>query len=132
MSERPPVYLYTDGACRGNPGPGGWAAVLQYGCHQKELTGSEGHTTNNRMELTAVAAALSALKRSCTVTLVTDSQYVKHVLGGCKVRANQDLVYPLRQLASQHQLTVEWVRGHSGHILNERADELAVASARAK
>ena len=86
------VFLYTDGSCKGNPGPGGYAAILQSGAHEKALTGNEAHATNNRMELQAVIAGLAALKRRCQVTVVTDSQYVATILNGGKARANRDLV----------------------------------------
>lgn len=119
------VFLYTDGACKGNPGPGGYAAILQYNGHARELTGGAAHTTNNRMELQAVIAGLRALKRRCQVTVVTDSQYVVTILNDGKARANLDLVQQVRQLAQQHGVTVQTVRGHSGHPLNERADALA-------
>lgn len=124
------VFLYTDGSCRGNPGPGGYAAILQSGAHEKTLTGSEAHATNNRMELQAVIAGLSALKRRCQVTVVTDSQYVATILNGGKARANSDLVQQVRALAAGHHLCVQLVAGHSGHAMNERCDVLAQAAAR--
>ena len=124
------VFLYTDGSCRGNPGPGGYAAILQSGAHEKTLTGSEAHATNNRMELQAVIAGLSALKRRCQVTVVTDSQYVAAILNGGKARANRDLVQQVRALAAGHHLCVQLVAGHSGHAMNERCDVLAQAAAR--
>lgn len=119
------VMLYVDGACKGNPGPGGWAAVLRCGEHTKELVGGADHTTNNRMELQAVLEGLKALKKRSVVKLVTDSQYVIHMLNGARAKANQDLVEELRQLAGQHQVQAQWVKGHNGHELNELADELA-------
>jgi ribonuclease HI len=119
------VFLYTDGACKGNPGPGGYAAILQCNGRDRELTGGAPHTTNNRMELQAVIAGLRALKRRCQVTVVTDSQYVATILNNGKARANLDLVQEVRRLARQHSVTVQTVPGHSGHPLNERADALA-------
>lgn len=133
------VTAYTDGACRGNPGPGGWGVLLEYGDHEKTLKGSEPETTNNRMELTAAIMALEALKRTCKVRLVTDSQYVKQGitewLANWKKRnwktaakkpvKNQDLWQRLDEAASQHDIEWEWVRGHNGHPGNERADRLA-------
>jgi len=119
------VMMYVDGACKGNPGPGGWAAVLRCGEHTKELVGGADHTTNNRMELQAVIEGLKALKKRSVVRLVTDSQYVIQMLKGAHARANQDLVEELRQLAGQHQVQAQWVKGHNGHELNELADELA-------
>jgi ribonuclease HI len=136
------VEIWTDGGCKPNPGPGGWAAVLRYGEHVRELSGAEGATTNNRMELTAAIAALSALKRPSRVVLHTDSQYVKDgitrwlhgwVRKGWKT-ANRDPVknFDLWQalLAAQapHQVQWEWVRGHAGNEMNERADQLATAA----
>lgn len=124
------VFLYTDGACKGNPGPGGYAAILQSGAHEKTLTGSEAHATNNRMELQAVIAGLAALKRRCQVTVVTDSQYVATILNGGKARANRDLAQQVRALSAGHHLRVQLVAGHSGHAMNERCDALAQAAAR--
>jgi ribonuclease HI len=123
------VFLYTDGSCLGNPGPGGWSAILQYGEHEKELVGGADHTTNNRMELMAVIEGLKALTRRCQVTVVTDSQYVAIILNNGKARANLDLVQQVRQLAAHHDATVEQIRGHSGHAQNERCDWLATAAA---
>lgn len=132
------VMMYVDGACKGNPGPGGWAAILQCGEHTKELVGGADHTTNNRMELQAVIEGLKALKKRSVVKLVTDSQYVIQMLKGARAKANQDLVEELRQLAGQHQVQAQWVKGHSGlasastvrgvptaQVMNELADELA-------
>lgn len=120
-----PVFLYTDGSCRGNPGPGGYAAILQFGAHEKTVSGSEAYSTNNRMELQAVIAGLAALKRRCQVTVVTDSQYVATILNNGKAKANLDLVAQLRSLAVRHQLDVQLVPGHSGHAMNNRCDALA-------
>lgn len=131
--------MYTDGACRGNPGPGGWGVVLRYADAEKELWGGEAMTTNNRMELTAVIRGLEALKRDCAVTVVTDSQYVKNGItqwihnwrrNGWKTAnrkpvKNADLWRELSDLVDGHQVTWEWVRGHSGHPENEQADALA-------
>ena len=138
------VDIFTDGACSGNPGPGGWGAILRYGTHEKELSGGEAQTTNNRMELTAVIAALSALKSPCQVTLTTDSRYVVDavskgwVYGWQKkgwMRApgepakNVDLWKQLLPLLKTHRVEFCWVRGHQGHPENERCDRLAVAAA---
>jgi len=135
----PVVEIFTDGACRGNPGPGGWGAVLRSGKHEKELYGGEGNTTNNRMEMTAVVNALQALKTSSDVTLTTDSQYVRKGImewignwkkNGWKTAAkkpvkNADLWQKIDVLAAQHTIRWEWVKGHSGHPENERVDALA-------
>lgn len=138
------VEIFTDGACSGNPGPGGWGAILRYGTHERELSGGEAQTTNNRMELTAVIAALSALKSPCQVTLTTDSRYVVDavskgwVYGWQKkgwMRApgepakNVDLWKQLLPLLKTHRVEFCWVRGHQGHPENERCDRLAVAAA---
>ena len=138
------VEIFTDGACSGNPGPGGWGAILRYGTHEKELSGGEAQTTNNRMELTAVIAALSALKSPCQVTLTTDSRYVVDAVskgwgyGWQKkgwMRApgepakNVDLWKQLLPLLKTHRVEFCWVRGHQGHPENERCDRLAVAAA---
>lgn len=109
------VSMFVDGSCLGNPGPGGWAAILQCGQHEKELVGGADHTTNNRMELTAVLEGLKALSRRCQVTVVTDSQYVVTILNGGKAKANRDLVYEVRVQARRHEVTVQQVPGHSGH-----------------
>ncbi len=133
------VEIYTDGACKGNPGPGGWGALMRSGTHQKELFGGAPETTNNRMELTAVIRALQALKRRSRVSIHTDSQYVQkgvtEWLAGWKARGwrtaarqpvrNLDLWQELEPLLAQHDLSWHWVRGHSGHPENERADQLA-------
>ena len=135
------VDIYTDGACSGNPGPGGWGAILVYGPHEKELSGGEHKTTNNRMELTAVIEALSLLKEPCEVTLTTDSKYVSDgvTLGwarGWKARGwkksngdpalNPDLWDKLLGLLDRHKVYFVWVKGHNGHPYNERCDALAV------
>ncbi|NKQ36878.1 MAG: ribonuclease HI [Chloroflexi bacterium] len=125
----PHVFLYSDGSCKGNPGPGGYAAILQCNGRAKEITGSSDHTTNNRMELQAVIAGLQALNRRCQVTVVTDSQYVVTILNNGRAKANLDLVQQVRQLACQHDITVQQVRGHSGHEMNECCDRLAGAEA---
>ncbi len=133
------IEIYTDGACRGNPGPGGWAALLQMGEHEKELSGAEALTTNNRMELTAVIRALEALKRPVQVRLYTDSQYVRRGitewLRAWKARGwrtadrkpvkNQDLWQLLEQASAPHQIEWHWVPGHAGVPGNERVDRLA-------
>jgi len=130
------VEIYTDGACSGNPGPGGWGAILRYGGHEKELSGGEADTTNNRMELLAAIRALETLKRRCRVELYTDSQYVQkgvtEWLKGWKAKnwpariKNQDLWQELDKLLEKHDVFFHWVRGHDGHPENERADALAV------
>lgn len=124
------VELVVDGSCLGNPGVGGWAAILNWRGHERELVGGENQSTNNRMELVAVLEGLKALKRTCQVRVVTDSEYVAKVLGGCKAKTNLDLVTQLRQAASQHQILVEVVAGHTGHLMNERCDQLARAEAK--
>ncbi len=139
MNTEKTVFLYTDGACKGNPGKGGWGVLMRYGSHEKELFGGEAHTTNNRMELTAIIQGLAALKHPCAVVIYTDSQYVKNGMekwihgwkkNGWKTAAkqpvkNEDLWQQLDQLAAQHQIQWQWVRGHAGHAENERADALA-------
>jgi len=136
------VELFTDGACSGNPGPGGWGAILRSKGVEKELSGGEKDTTNNRMEMMAVIAGLEALSKSCQVKVTTDSQYVmkgmQEWLPGWKKRnwmtagrkpvKNVDLWQRMEKAAQQHQLEWEWVRGHQGHVENERADALAVAA----
>ena len=133
------VHIYTDGACRGNPGPGGWGAVLLYGDVCKELKGYKAETTNNIMELTAAVEGLKALTRSCEVILTTDSSYVKKGItvwiqnwkkkcwktSNKKPVKNKNLWIKLESECRKHQVTWEWVKGHSGHTENERADELA-------
>jgi ribonuclease HI len=133
------VDIFTDGACKGNPGPGGWAAILRSGAHEKELVGGEPRTTNNRMEMTAVLRGLAALKEPCAVTVHTDSRYVidgmtKWIFGWQKkgwINAakkpviNEDLWRELIAAARPHKVTWEWVKGHSGHPENERCDALA-------
>jgi len=139
MTSPETVQIFTDGACRGNPGPGGWGALLRYGDVEKELRGALPDTTNNRMELTAAIMALEALKRPCTVMLTTDSQYVKNGVtlwlqdwkrrgwktADKKPVKNIDLWQQLDAAVSRHQVTWHWVEGHSGHTENERADLLA-------
>jgi ribonuclease HI len=136
------VEIWTDGACKGNPGPGGWGAILRAGGIEKELSGGEPQTTNNRMELMAAIAALEALKRPCAVTLHTDSQYVKNGITGWikgwKARGwktadnkpvkNEDLWRRLEAACAPHRIDWRWVRGHNGDTMNERADALAVAA----
>jgi ribonuclease HI len=133
------VEIYSDGACKGNPGPGGWGVLLRYGKHEKHLYGGERETTNNRMELMAVIAGLQGLKRSSRVRVVTDSQYVKNGItqwihnwkrNGWKTAArkpvkNADLWQRLDQEVAKHQVEWKWVKGHSGHPENELADRLA-------
>lgn len=136
---RKTVELFTDGACRGNPGKGGWGVVLRYGDREKTLRGGERHTTNNRMELTAAIEGLAALKEHCQVILTTDSQYVRQGITqwlvnwksrGWRTAAkapvkNQDLWQRLDELAQRHSIEWHWVKGHSGHRENELADALA-------
>jgi ribonuclease HI len=133
------VEIYTDGACKGNPGKGGWGALLRYNGTEKELFGGEQDTTNNRMELTAAIEALKVLKRECLVDLTTDSQYVRkgitEWISNWKLKGwknsqrkavkNADLWKQLDALSQQHKIKWHWVKGHSGHPENERADELA-------
>ncbi|MCW5620962.1 MAG: ribonuclease HI [Burkholderiales bacterium] len=133
------VEVFTDGACKGNPGPGGWGVLMRVGGHVKELYGGEAGTTNNRMELTAVIRALQALKRPCQVRLHTDSQYVHKGISlwihdwkrrswrtaDKKPVKNVDLWRQLDELAAMHDIEWVWVRGHAGHAGNERADQLA-------
>ena len=135
------VCIYTDGACSGNPGPGGWAAILTYGENERELSGGESATTNNRMEMMAVISALTALKESCEVELWTDSQYIEKAinegwLAGWKRRGwkrkggelkNIELWQELDRLLGLHRVNFNWLKGHDGHKYNERCDALAVA-----
>ena len=137
------VTIYTDGACKGNPGPGGWGVLLQSGSHSKELFGGEAETTNNRMELTAVIRGLQALKRPCQIDLYLDSQYVRQGItqwihnwkkrgwktADKKPVKNVDLWKRLDTALGPHQIKWEWVKGHAGHPENERCDELARAAA---
>jgi ribonuclease HI len=141
MPEPAEVEMFTDGACRGNPGPGGWAAILRYGQVEKELSGYDPDTTNNRMELMAAIAGLEALKRPCRVRLYSDSQYLRDGISKWihawkrrdwrtadkKPVKNVDLWQRLDAVATRHAVTWEWVRGHAGHPENERADALARA-----
>ncbi|HBB40353.1 MAG: ribonuclease HI [Nitrospirae bacterium CG18_big_fil_WC_8_21_14_2_50_70_55] len=134
-----PVAVFTDGGCRGNPGPGGWGVVLRYDGRERELSGAERHTTNNRMELMAAIAALEALKRPCRVVVTTDSTYVKQGITTWIARwrcngwrtadgkpvKNADLWQRLERVAAPHQVEWRWVKGHAGHPENERADALA-------
>ncbi|HEY7805678.1 MAG TPA: ribonuclease HI [Croceibacterium sp.] len=139
------VEIFTDGACKGNPGPGGWGALLRMGRHEKELAGSDPATTNNRMEMTAVIRALEALIEPCEILLHSDSRYVidgmtKWIHGWQKkgwvnsskkpVR-NEDLWHELIEAAARHTITWQWVKGHDGHIENERVDKLASDAASA-
>ena len=138
------VEIFTDGACKGNPGPGGWGAILRYGKVEKEISGGEKETTNNRMEISAVLEALKCLKEPCEVTLYSDSQYVCNALklGWAKkwqknnwMRTNKDpalnadLWKELLSLYDKHKVEIVWVKGHAGHPENERCDRLAVAEA---
>jgi ribonuclease HI len=145
MTELTHVEIATDGACKGNPGPGGWGAIVRSGAHERELSGGEPDTTNNRMELFAAIAALEALKRPCRVTLSTDSRYVmdgltKWIVGwqrnGWRTAAKQpvknaDLWQRLLAAAKPHRIEWTWVKGHAGHPDNERADQLASDAAHA-
>lgn len=138
------VRLYTDGACSGNPGPGGWGVVMRWNGHEKELSGHEEDTTNNRMELTAVIKGLEALNKPCTVEVYTDSKYVQQGvtewLAGWKAKGwktaakkpvkNQDLWQELDELQAAHKISYHWVKGHAGHPENERADSLATSAIR--
>lgn len=137
------VEIHTDGACLGNPGPGGWAALLRHNGRERELAGGEAQTTNNRMELLAAIMALEALKAPCEVVLSTDSQYVQKGIGewlpnwirrGWKTAGgdpvkNQDLWQRLNAAAKPHKVQWKWVKGHAGHVENERVDKLARAEA---
>ncbi len=136
------VEIFTDGACSGNPGPGGWGALLRYRKKERELSGAEWNTTNNRMELSAAIHALAVLTEPCEVTLTTDSQYLRQGITswmenwkkrGWKTASkqpvkNQDLWQALDEAASRHQITWKWVKGHADHPENERCDKLAVAA----
>jgi ribonuclease HI len=140
------VQVITDGACIGNPGPGGWACILRYGDKKKELFGSEPHTTNNRMELTAAVKALTALREACEVEIVTDSQYMKNGItswianwkrNGWKTKEkkpvlNQDLWEELDRQNARHNTTWSWTKGHASHADNNRCDELATMAARSQ
>lgn len=133
------VEIFTDGACKGNPGPGGWGAILRVGSNEKELDGGEAETTNNRMEMTAAIEALAALKRPCRVDLYSDSKYmidgITKWITGWKKRGwrtsdkkavrNEDLWRALDEAVQKHEVSWHWVRGHDGHVENERADTLA-------
>ena len=141
MSQKPAVEIFTDGACSGNPGPGGWGAILRYGRHEKELSGGERSTTNNRMELLAAITALESLKRPCIVDIHTDSSYVKDGItkwihgwqkngwknASKKPVKNAELWQRLLEAERPHDVTWHWIKGHAGHPENERADELARA-----
>ena len=141
----PKVFIYCDGGCKPNPGPGAWAAILRYGAKEKELSGGEKQTTNNRMELTAVTRALEELKGECDVTVVTDSEYVANAfrqkwidkwkrngwISSTKEPVkNKDLWVALDALITKHQVHWEWCRGHAGHAENERCDVLATETRR--
>ena len=136
------VYIYTDGACSGNPGPGGWGAILRYNGTEKELSGGEEHTTNNRMEMCAVLYALNALKEPCEVILTSDSKYVIDSItkgwvygwqkkgwkkSDGKMALNIDLLEQILPLLKKHKVTFNWIKGHAGHPENERCDAMAVA-----
>ncbi len=142
MAEKLDVVIYTDGACSGNPGPGGWGALLRYGTHEKELSGSEDETTNNRMEITAAVEAFRALNKPCRVQIFTDSEYLKKGItvwiknwkklgwrrgspGKTKPLANADLWQELDRAVQKHNVTWHWVKGHAGQEENERVDTLA-------
>ena len=146
MSELPAVEIFTDGACKGNPGPGGWGAILRSGDKERELSGGEAPTTNNRMELMAAIEALRALKKPCHVQLWTDSNYVRDGItkwihgwrrNGWKTAdrkpvKNAELWQALLDAAEPHRIDWHWVKGHAGHPENERADALACAEAEAR
>jgi ribonuclease HI len=143
MTDLPAVEIFTDGACRGNPGPGGWAALLRTGDREREIGGGEAHTTNNRMELRAAIEALNTLKRPCRVEIHTDSNYVREGITNWihgwqrngwrtadkKPVKNADLWQELIDAAARHQVRWHWVKGHSGHPENDRVDALACAEA---
>jgi ribonuclease HI len=138
------IQIVTDGACSGNPGPGGWAAILRYNHHEKEIWGSEPHTTNNRMELTAAIEALRSLKEACEAEVVTDSEYLKNgittwikgwkrngwLTAAKKPVVNQDLWKELEEQVNRHKATWVWTKGHASHKDNNRCDELATQAAR--
>jgi ribonuclease HI len=138
------VQIITDGACSGNPGPGGWAAILRYNHHEKELWGSEPHTTNNRMEMTAAIEALRSLKENCEIEVVTDSEYLKNgitewihgwkrkgwMTAAKKPVVNQDLWKALDEQVGRHKTTWVWTKGHASHADNNRCDELATRAAK--
>ena len=138
------VQVITDGACSGNPGPGGWAAILRYNHHEKELWGSEPHTTNNRMEMTAAIEALRSLKEDCEIEVVTDSEYLKKgitewihgwkrkgwMTAAKKPVVNQDLWKALDEQVGRHKTTWVWTKGHASHADNNRCDELATRAAK--
>ena len=138
------VQVITDGACSGNPGPGGWAAILRYNHHEKELWGSEPHTTNNRMEMTAAIEALRSLKENCEIEVVTDSEYLKKgitewihgwkrkgwMTAAKKPVVNQDLWKALDEQVTRHKTTWVWTKGHASHADNNRCDELATRAAK--
>jgi ribonuclease HI len=143
LSAKPHVHIYTDGACLGNPGPGGWAALLRSNGHEKELVGAASQTTNNRMEMRAAINALNALNRPCVVTIHTDSQYLRQGItqwvknwqrNGWKTASkkpvkNKDLWQALLKAIEPHEVRWEWVKGHAGHEENERVDALASEAA---
>jgi len=143
LTELPEVEIFTDGACKGNPGPGGWGAVLRFGDKERELSGGESPTTNNRMELMAAIEALKALKRPCRVSLTTDSNYVRDGItrwifgwqrngwrtSDKKPVKNAELWQALLEASAPHRIDWHWVKGHAGHPENERADALACAEA---
>ena len=138
------VQVITDGACSGNPGPGGWAAILRYNHHEKEVWGSEPHTTNNRMEMTAAIEALRSLKENCEIEVVTDSEYLKKgitewihgwkrkgwMTAAKKPVVNQDLWKALDEQVGRHRTTWVWTKGHASHTDNNRCDELATRAAK--
>ncbi len=130
MPTKPPIYLYTDGAASGNPGPGGYGAILQCGSHEKELSGGFACTTNNRMELLAVIRGLEAIRwEGAVVNVFSDSTYVVNtVTQGWKRKKNQDLWARFDELATRFRLNFNWIKGHAGHPENERCDRLAVAA----
>lgn len=138
------IEIFTDGACQGNPGPGGWGAILRYNGHEKEISGGNAHTTNNRMELLSVIESLTLLKEPCEVTLYSDSKYVCDAISKGWAKSwqqkgwkksnnspalNSDLWEKLLTLIDTHKVTVVWVKGHAGHSENERCDKLAVLAA---